>query len=141
MIRRAVERGVTPERLAEALQVNVSHITKKLNLLEGVCAEAAELLSDQQFSADIGTILRKMKPTRQVECVELMLSANNITLAYAKALLVATPPAMLINGHKSTKLIGVTPEQMAKMEHEMTNLQGQYKLADLWSRCSQSGPS
>jgi ParB/RepB/Spo0J family partition protein len=130
MIRRAVERGVTPERLAEALQVNVSHITKKLNLLEGVCAEAAELLSDQQFSADIGTILRKMKPTRQVECVELMLSANNITLAYAKALLVATPPAMLINGHKSTKLIGVTPEQMAKMEHEMTNLQGQYKLVE-----------
>jgi len=33
MIRRAVERGVTPERIANDLKVDISHIQKKLSLL------------------------------------------------------------------------------------------------------------
>jgi ParB-like chromosome segregation protein Spo0J len=74
MIRRAVERGVSPERLAKALSVDISHITKKINLLEGICPEAVELFKDRQFSVELGRVIRKMKPTRQVECVELMVS-------------------------------------------------------------------
>jgi hypothetical protein len=74
------------ERLAKALSVDVSHITKKINLLEGICPEAAELLKDRQFSPELGRVIRKMKPTRQVECAELMVSANNMTVAYAEAL-------------------------------------------------------
>jgi len=130
MMRRAIARGVTPERLAKALNVDISHIIKKMTLLDGICAEAADLLKDQHFSADIGRVIRKMKPTRQVECVELMVSANNITVAYAEALLVATPAAMLVDGKKPAKLTGVTQEQMAKMEREMSNLQGQYKMVE-----------
>ena len=34
----------------------------KETLLEGICAEAASLLKDQQFAADLGSILKKMKP-------------------------------------------------------------------------------
>lgn len=130
MIRRAVERGVTPERLAKALDVDISHIIKKLNLLDGICPEAAELLRDQTFSANLGAVLRKMKPTRQVECVELMVSANNITIAYAEALVAATPSNMLIGETKTRKMTGVSADQMAKMEREMGNLQEQYKLAE-----------
>lgn len=130
MLRRAIDRGVTPERLAKALSVDISHIIKKMTLLDGICAEATELLKDQQFSADIGRVIRKMKPTRQVECVELMVSANTITVAYAEALLVATPAAMLVDGKKPAKLTGLTQEQMAKMEREMSNLQGQYKMVE-----------
>lgn len=130
MIRRAVERGVTPERLAKALSADIGHIIKKMNLLDGICMEAAEMLKDQQFSASIGPVLRKLKPTRQVECVELMVTTNNITVAYAQALLAATPPNMLVGEAKPKKLGGVTAEQMAKMEREMGNLQGQFKLAE-----------
>lgn len=130
MIRRVVERGVTPSRLAQALNVDVSHITKKLNLLEGVCVEAVEILKDQQFSADIGAVLRKMKPTRQVECVELMVSANTMTVSYAQALLVATPASLLVADRRPRKVSSVTPEQMGKMEREMSNLQGQYKMVE-----------
>jgi ParB-like chromosome segregation protein Spo0J len=130
MIRRAVERGISKERLAKALNVDVSHIIKKMTLLEGICPEAAELLRDRQFSAEISRVLRKMKPTRQVECVELMVSANNITVNYAEALLVATPADLLVAGQKPNKLAGVSPEQMARMEREMANLQGQYKLLE-----------
>lgn len=130
MIRRAVERGVTPERLAKALSADIGHIIKKMNLLDGICMEAAEMLKDQQFSASIGPVLRKLKPTRQVECVELMVTTNNITVAYAQALLAATPPNMLVGEAKPKKLGGVTAEQMAKMEREMGNLQVQFKLAE-----------
>lgn len=130
MIRRVIERGVSPERLAKALAVDVTSILRRISLLDGICAEAAELLGDRQFSPDLSRVLRKMKPTRQVECVELMVAANNVTVSYAEALLVATPAARLVDGQKPKRLVGVTPEQMAKMEREMSNLQVQYKLVE-----------
>ncbi|MCL9828238.1 plasmid partitioning protein RepB C-terminal domain-containing protein [Ralstonia solanacearum] len=130
MLRRAVERGVTPERLAKALNVDISQIHKKMSLLDGICPEAVEMLKDQHFSANLGAVLRKLKPTRQVECVELMLTANNMTVAYAEALLAATPPQLLVSEKRPRKLSGVTAEQMVKMEREMGNLQGQLKLVE-----------
>ena len=108
MIRRAIERGVAPERLAKALGVDVSHIVKKMTLLDGICPEAAEMLKDRQFSAEISRVLRKMKTTRQVECVELMVSANTETTAYAEAMLVATPAELLVEGKKPPKMTGVS---------------------------------
>lgn len=130
MIRRAIERGVSPQRLAKALSVDESQISKKLNLLQGICPEAAELLTDRQFSPEISRVLRKMKPTRQVECVELMTSANNLTIAYAEAMLVATPTSMLVEGKKPQRMSGVSQEQISKMEREMGNLQLQYKTVE-----------
>jgi ParB-like chromosome segregation protein Spo0J len=130
MIRRVIDRGVSPERLAKALSVDVSLILKKISLLDGVCPEAAELLGDRQFSPELVRAIRKMKPTRQVECVELMVAANNVSVSYSEALLVATPAALLVDGKKPRKLSGISPEQMARMEREMSNLQGQYKLVE-----------
>lgn len=130
MIRRAIDRGVSAERLAKALSVDVTQILKKNNLLDGICPEAVELFKDRQFSAEIPRVIRKMKPMRQVECVELMASANNLTVAYAEALLVATPVNMLVEGRKPMRLHGVAPDQMTRMEREMTNLQGQYRLVE-----------
>ncbi len=130
MIRRAIDRGVSPERLARALNVDISHISKKVRLLDGICPEAQELLKDRQFSPELSRFLRQMKPTRQVECVELMLSANNVTVAYAEAMLVATPAELLIEGRKPARAAGVTHEQMAKMERELMNLQSQYKSVE-----------
>ncbi|HTD06805.1 plasmid partitioning protein RepB C-terminal domain-containing protein [Undibacterium sp.] len=130
MIRRAIERGVSAQRLAEVLNVDISQIVRKMSLLKGICPEAAELLKDRQFSADISRVLRKMKPTRQIECVELMVSANVVTVSYAEAMLVATPVDLLVDGKKPQKLTGVSKEQVAKMEREMGSLQGQYKLVE-----------
>jgi ParB-like chromosome segregation protein Spo0J len=130
MLRRAIENGVTPERLARAFDVDPRTITTKATLLHGICAEAADLLKDHQFATDLARILRKMKPTRQVECVELMISANTVTIAYARAMLLATSPEMLVKGKKTVKLTGITQEQMARMEREMSNLQGQYKAVE-----------
>ena len=112
------------------LSGDVSHIMKKMTLLDGICDEAAELLEDREFSAESSRVIRKMKATRQVECVELIVSANTITVSYAQALLVVTSTEMLVDGKKPPELSGLTQEQMAKMEREMSNLQGQYKLVE-----------
>lgn len=130
MIRRAVERGVSPERLAKVLSLDPSHIAKKMRLLDGICAEAQELLKDRQFSPELSRFLRRMKPTRQVECVELMLSANNLSVGYAQAILVATPEEFLVEGKRTVKPAGVTQEQMLKMQREMTSIQSRYKLVE-----------
>lgn len=122
--------GVAPERLAKALNVDISLIHKKVSLLDGICPEAVEMLKDQHFAANLGSVLRKLKPTRQVECVELMLTANNMTVAYAAALLAATPPHLLVSEKRPQKISGVTAEQMVKMEREMGNIQGQLKLVE-----------
>lgn len=130
MLRRAVERGVSVERLAKALNVDISLIHKKVSLLDGICPEAVEMLKDQHFPAGLGSVLRRMKPTRQVECVELMLTANNMTIAYAEALFAATPAHLVAGEKRARKLPGVTAEQMVKMEREMGNLQGQLKVVE-----------
>jgi len=130
MIRRAIDRGVSPSRLAITLGIDISSIHKKATLLDGVCEEAIELLKDRQFTTNVSRVLRQMKPLRQVECVELMISANNLTTSYADALLAATPAEMLVEGKKPKKRAGVTQEQMSRMEREMANVHGQYKLVE-----------
>lgn len=130
MLRRAIERGVTPERLARALSLDISHIRKKVNLLTGLCDEAIKLLGDRNFSADVPRMLRRMKPTRQIECVELMIAANSLTFPYIKALLAATHDRDLVASRVKRKSAGVTKEQMARMEKELANVQGRYKLVE-----------
>lgn len=130
MLKKAIEKGVSPERLASSLKVNLDVIMKKVRLLDGICPEAVDLLKDQVFSAKVAEVLRKMKPTRQVECVELMISSNNLSKPYAEALLAASPATLLVAENKPRKIRGVTAEQMLKMEREMSNLQEQYKLVE-----------
>jgi hypothetical protein len=130
MVRRVVERGVTPERLAKALDVDISHVIKKLNLLDGICPEAADLLRDQTFSPNLGAVLRKMKPTRQIECVELMVDTNNVTVAYAKALLATTSSDMLVSGTKPRRTAKATAELVAITEREQRNVSEQYRLVE-----------
>lgn len=130
MVLRALERGVSEERLARALDLDISAIRRKRDLLEGICAEVAELLKDQTFSADVMRYLRKMKQARQIECAELMVSLNNYSSHYVGALLAATPPAQLSNPAAEKKVRGLTSEQMARMEHEMSMVQNRFKAIE-----------
>ena len=59
-----------------------------------------------------------------------MATANKLTVAYAEAMLAATPVALLVEGKKPARLAGVGNDQIMKMEREMDNLQSQYKLVE-----------
>jgi hypothetical protein len=130
MIRRAIERGLSPERLAKALCLNVSLVKAKMTLLDGICPEVIDILKDREFSTQTSKILSRMKPTRQIECAELMISANNLTISYARALLVATPSEMLIYLRRSGTPQAVTQEQIAKLERETANLHERYRIVE-----------
>jgi len=66
MILRAIEKGVSEERIAKTLNVDVAKIRQKRNLLESICAEVVELLKDKHFSPNAIRVLKKMKPMRQI---------------------------------------------------------------------------
>jgi len=130
MILKAVERGVPEHRIAKALDVNVSNIKQKRRLLEGICSEAVELLKDKRCAIHTFLSLKKMKPMRQVEVVELMIVMNNYSVSYSKALLAATPQKQLVEPEKPKSFKGISPEQIARMEIEMANLQREMKLIE-----------
>ncbi len=130
MIVRAIERGVSEEKLARALDVDVKAIRRRRSLLEGVTPEVVELLKDRAMNPVTFDALRKMKPMRQIEVAELMISAGNFTSAYAKALLAATRQTDLAQAHKPKKVGGMTADQMARMEREMESLTQDFKALE-----------
>ena len=130
MIVRAVERGVSEEKIAKALNVDVRSIILKRKMLDGVCKEAVDMLKDKMVSGGVFRILKKMKPMRQIECAELMNSMNVYTVPYAKALLAGTPKERLIEPEKPRKIKGIDEEQMARMQSEMLSLENEYKVIE-----------
>ncbi len=130
MILKAIERGVPQERIAKALDVDVHEIRRKRRLLEGVCPEVVELLKDKHCAINTFQSLKKMKPMRQVEVVELMIAMDNYSVTYSKALLVATPRDQLVEAEKPKSFKGISAEQIAQMETEMAKLQREMKLIE-----------
>jgi hypothetical protein len=65
------------------------------------------------------TTLRKMIPLRQIEAAELMVNANNYSVAYISAILAGTPQTQLVEANKPKRIKGVTPQAVARMERSL----------------------
>jgi hypothetical protein len=128
MILKAVERGLSEERIAKALNVNVANIKRKRRLLEGICAEAAEILKDKHVAIHTFSELKKMAPLRQIEAAELMAAMNKYTISYAKSLVAATPESQLADGYQPKAIKGLTSDQIALMERESANLEREFRI-------------
>lgn len=127
MILRAIEKGLAPERIALALNVNVDRIRERQRLLDGIAPEVVDILKDRMVGQAIFKHLRKMKPVRQIAAAEMMISANHCTENYAKMILATTKPDDLVEPAKAKPSIGVSPEDIARMEREMENVQRDYR--------------
>jgi hypothetical protein len=130
MILKAVESGVSSERIARALDVNISAIRQKVNLLDGICPEAIDLLKTRHIAALAFRILKKMKPLRQVEVAEMLVAANNCSMSYVKALYAATNRALLLDEDQPKVVDGLSAEHMLRMEREIEGLQKDLKLIE-----------
>ncbi|HDS1765340.1 ParB N-terminal domain-containing protein [Pseudomonas sp. KCA11] len=128
MILEAIRKGTTAERIAEVLSVNVGRIRERQRLLRGIAPEVAEMLKTRMVSQAVFRVLRKMKPMRQIELVEMMMSANCFTGRYAEMVLAATRPEQLVEAKKVSG--GVTAEDIARMEREMEKLYHDYRLVE-----------
>ena len=118
MIVKAVESGVSEEKLASALNLDIRTIRYKRQMLDGVCAEVVELLKDKDVPEHVFRALRKMKAPRQVTVAMLMNDQNKFSIPYAKALLEATPPDQLVNKGKPRKLTPAILARQVRLEEE-----------------------
>ena len=96
MMLKALSHGVTEERLAQVLNVSVSAIRQRRNMLDGICKEAVEILRNRDVSPAVFAFLKKMKPIRQIEAAEHMHATGTHTVRFAKALLEVTRPELLV---------------------------------------------
>lgn len=120
MILRALAH-VNEERIAEALNVSVKAIREKRDLLKGICPEAAEILRNERISAGAFCAIRKMKPVRQIDVAQLMISAKKFSGRFARALLNGTREELLAQTPAARPRI-TTPEEQSMMEHETDEL-------------------
>ncbi len=118
MIVKAVESGVSEEKLARALNLDIKTIRYKRQMLDGVCEEAVDLLKDKDVPAHVFRALRKMKAPRQITVAMLMNDQNKFSIPYATALLGATTPDQLVNKGKPRKLTPAILARQARLEEE-----------------------
>jgi hypothetical protein len=105
MILKAIANGVTEERIAIGLSVDVKTIMQRRSLLDGICPEAVELLKDKRVGSRIFCFLRKMRPLRQIGAAELMISGKNYSLAFAASILAVSRPDELVRPEPHVDLI------------------------------------
>jgi len=129
MILKALEKGVSEERLARALNVNISSIRNKRRLLDGICEEVVKLLQDRMVPINTFTELKKLRPMRQIEAAEAMIAMNRYSWPYAKSLVAATPQHQLVS-EKRKAVRGLSDEQLDHMEREATNIDREFRMIE-----------
>ena len=129
MILRALQHN-NEETIAAALNVNVSTIRKKRDLLDGICKEAIDVLRDRRVPTYTFAIMRKMKAVRQVEAAELMVSSNLYSHRFVGALLAGTRDEMLVAQERVTGSRTIASDQTARIASETENLLQNSKIAE-----------
>jgi ParB-like chromosome segregation protein Spo0J len=118
MIMKALQAGVSEEKLASALNLEIKTIKNKRYLLEGICSEVVDLLKDKTVTEQVFRVLKKMKAPRQITVAMLMNDQNKFSSNYAKALLEATPTHQLVNKGKPRKETPAILARQARLEEE-----------------------
>jgi hypothetical protein len=131
MILKALSHGLTEARIAAALNVDVATIRRKRNLLDGIYPETVDILKDKRVSPDAFSVLRKMKPARQIEVAGLMVAAAHYTRRFVQALYAGTP-SYLLNETKQPQPLksGLDPTKKAMLEQETTTLLSEFKAVE-----------
>ena len=129
MILNAIKMGVSEERLARALNVNIVNIRRKRDLLVGICPEAAKLLGDKHVPMNVFAELRRLKPMRQIAAAEMMIAMNRYSTPYVKSIVAGTPDDQLVEPRKNSQR-GLSESQRALMEHESANLEREFKVIE-----------
>jgi hypothetical protein len=122
MIMKALNDKVSEEKLALSLNLDIKTIRDKINMLDGVCPEAIDLLKDKIMSIHVFQILKKMNPMRQIKVARLMNDQNRYSKAYAKILLDGTSADQLVDGAKKKKLSPAAVEKRMRLEEESVAL-------------------
>jgi hypothetical protein len=110
---KALSNGVSELDISVSLSVDVETIRRKRSMLDGICKEVVELLTNRRVAVQTYCILRKMKPIGQIQAAERMIHANAYSTRMAKALLTITKPELLVTPEKVSRS---SPGSGAKLE-------------------------
>jgi hypothetical protein len=127
MIVKAIRNGVNPERIASALDMPMNVVRGLVELLDGIAESAANLLKDKNISEKGIRLLKKVKPLRQMEIAEVIVSANNYSVGYVESLILMTPSDQRVNPTEPKTKTGLSAEELAGMEREMESLEKDFK--------------
>jgi ParB-like chromosome segregation protein Spo0J len=122
MLLRVLENGVSEDRVAAALNVDIRAIRRKRDLLKGICPEVVSLLEKHRLSDKAFSALRKMKPLRQIESAELMIASNNFSLRFMNAILSITKPELLVSREPKENVRMHDAAMTSALEAEHTGL-------------------
>lgn len=75
------------------------------------------------------TELRHLKPVRQIEAAELMITMNKYSSSYAKTIVAATPPTVLVAGRQK-KSRGLSDRQVSLMQQESESLDREFRAVE-----------
>jgi hypothetical protein len=118
MILKALAHGVSEDRIAASLSVNVANIRKRRDMLDGICPDVVEILKTKHVTADAFAVLKKMKPFRQIEAAEHMTASATYSVKFAKALLAVTRPEFLLQPLSTRQLEANSKGATVMLEHE-----------------------
>lgn len=127
MIEKAINRGVSIERLAKVLDMRPENIRQKKNLLKGICEEAVEMLKDKIVSSKVFNYLSKMKPERQIEATKIMVESKTFTSSFARSIWLATSDEQLAIPRRQQKPVVTDFSHFTKLEEEINRLHGEYE--------------
>jgi len=127
MIVKAIRNGVNPERIASALDMPLNVVRGLIELLDGIADGAANLLKDKNISEKGIRLLKKVKPLRQMEIAELLVSTNNYSIGYIESLIVTTSDEQRVNPAEPKKKTGLSAEELANLKREMETLEKDFK--------------
>lgn len=130
MIVKAVNLGVSPERIAAALNIPVRAVKAYMNLLLGINEEVADLLKDKNVTPRTLRLLCRVNAVRQIEIAELMVGAANYTNSYVEALILGSPKDQLVKPVTNKQRKGFSSETIARMEEEMVTLERDLKAIE-----------
>ena len=122
MILKALANGVSEDRIAAALDVNISSIRKKRDMLDGICPEVVEILRNRHVTADAFGVLKKMKAIRQIEAAEHMVASGTYSVLFAKALLQVTRSELLLEAPSTRNIEVGSARARALLEQETDSL-------------------
>lgn len=130
MIVKAAERGVSVKRLSDALNISEDAIHLRFKLLDGICSEVIALLADKPAPLGIFNSLRLMKPFRQIDVVQAMISLNNYSLKLAAAMLHGSASEQLVDATATKVRKGGVSETLQRLERELVAVQADTKLLE-----------
>lgn len=129
MLLKVLEQGVSEERLARALNVNIASIRNKRRLLDGICEEVVKLLQERMVPINTFRELKKLRPMRQIEVAETMIAMNKFSWPYAQSLVAATPQHQFVSEQRKA-IRGLSDEQLEHMERESTNIDREFRMIE-----------